>query len=225
MVPLGTLAALAAVVVVSTPTASAFVTAPVQPRLCGAPNPTSLSCSSNSVPGRAGLRRGRSSPPTSLRASATESAAAAASAYALDGKELRGPLTPVEDTVLIKVDKPKEMTEGGLYMPQVKVDKHTRGTVVAAGEGKYHWDTGVQIPITVQVGDRVVFGNFDGTSVEYQVSARDWCSGWLLDIGYHTHGRKACAVLAACTRVFQRTTQRQQHGQHRGRCSAVRNRG
>lgn len=175
MVSLLPLASLTAAVV-SMPLASAFVTSPVQPRFCGAhnpaaANPTSLSCSSSSSSvaiGCAGFRRPSSSPPTFLRATVTE--AAASSYYTLDGKELRAPLTPVEDTVLIKVDRPKEMTEGGLYMPQVTVEKPTRGTVVATGEGKRHWDTGVQIPITVQAGDRVVFGNFDGTSVEYQVS-------------------------------------------------------
>ncbi|CAN0508440.1 unnamed protein product, partial [Ectocarpus sp. 8 AP-2014] len=46
----------------------------------------------------------------------------------------------------------------------------TRGTVTAVGEGKRHWDTGVKIPITVEVGERVVYGNFDGTSVQYQGS-------------------------------------------------------
>ncbi|CAN0323372.1 unnamed protein product, partial [Ectocarpus sp. 12 AP-2014] len=90
--------------------------------------------------------------------------------YELDEKELRGPLTPVEDTVMVKVDKQKAVTEGGVFLPKMKNVKVTRGTVTAVGEGKRHWDTGVKIPITVEVGERVVYGNFDGTSVQYQGS-------------------------------------------------------
>lgn len=97
-----------------------------------------------------------------LRASAT------AEEYELDEKTLRGPLIPIEDTIMVKVDAQAEVTEGGLFLPKMKSVKITRGTVTAVGEGKRHWDTGVQIPITVKVGERVVYGNFDGTSVEYQ---------------------------------------------------------
>lgn len=95
-------------------------------------------------------------------------ASAEAVTYELDEKELRGPLTPIEDTIMVKVDKPETVTEGGLFLPKMKSVKITRGTVTAVGEGKRHWDTGVQIPITVEVGERVVYGNYDGTSVEYQ---------------------------------------------------------
>lgn len=69
---------------------------------------------------------------------------------------------------MVKVDLPETVTEAGLFLPKMKSAKITRGTVTAVGEGKRHWDTGVQIPITVEVGDRVVYGNYDGTSVEYQ---------------------------------------------------------
>lgn len=95
-------------------------------------------------------------------------ASAEATTYELDEKELRGPLVPIEDTIMVKVDQPETVTDGGLFLPKMKSAKITRGTVTAVGEGKWHWDTGVQIPITVEVGDRVVYGNYDGTSVEYQ---------------------------------------------------------
>lgn len=95
-------------------------------------------------------------------------AEAATTKYELDEKELRGPLIPIDDTIMVKVDVPRQVTEGGVFLPKMKSEKITRGMVTAVGEGKRHWDTGVHMPITVEVGDRVVYGNYDGTSVEYQ---------------------------------------------------------
>lgn len=72
--------------------------------------------------------------------------------------------------MLVKTYEPKQVTEGGIFLPTTTSQRKTRGTVVAVGEGKLHWDTGVQIPITVNIGESVVFGNYDGTSVQYQGS-------------------------------------------------------
>lgn len=167
MAPLGKLATLAAVVV---STASAFVTAPsIQPRPSASADSASATAATRSIAARACLRPNvrRASPSTALHSSTAEEVVG----YQLDGNDIRGPLQPVEDTILIKVDAPKEVTAGGLFLPQTKKDPPTRGTVVATGPGKRHWDTGVQIPIKVNVGDRVVFGNYDGTSVQFQVGA------------------------------------------------------
>lgn len=100
--------------------------------------------------------------PTTLRTSTVDSA------YELDGKSIRGPLKPLEDTVLVEVEPPKDMTDGGLFIPSKKDEQPTRGTVQAVGGGKRHWDSGAHIPIQVNVGERVVYGSFDGTSVKYQ---------------------------------------------------------
>ncbi|CAM9157682.1 unnamed protein product, partial [Hapterophycus canaliculatus] len=156
---------LSALVVVAS-SACAFVSSPspVQLRSLTAAS-TATTTSAVGGAGSTRIRRARTaagSVPGVLHASAT------AEEYELDEKTLRGPLTPVEDTIIVKVDTQKEVTEGGLFLPTMKSVKITRGTVTAVGEGKRHWDTGVQIPITVKVGERVVYGNYDGTSVEYQ---------------------------------------------------------
>ncbi|CAM9182839.1 unnamed protein product [Ectocarpus sp. 13 AM-2016] len=158
--------ALAILAVVASST-SAFVVTPgeVRPRSL-----TAAAAGSTATARRVGggadtsSRRSRRAPASLLRSSETTAE------YELDEKELRGPLTPVEDTVMVKVDKQKAVTEGGVFLPKMKNVKITRGTVTAVGEGKRHWDTGVKIPITVEVGERVVYGNFDGTSVQYQGS-------------------------------------------------------
>lgn len=158
MAPLSTLVTLAAVAA----TASAFVAAPSSTQLRTLGDPAGALVSNSNV--RSRRRPAAAALPRSLRATTD------ATTYELDEKTLRGPLTPVEDTIMVKVDKPKDVTTGGLFLPKMKSVKITRGTVVAVGEGKRHWDTGVQMPIAVSVGERVVYGNFDGTSVEYQGS-------------------------------------------------------
>lgn len=169
MSPFGT--TLAALAVVAVTPASAFVAQPSAVQL--RPHTAcSSSCTSSTSVGVSGcssaLRpRPRRTLATELRASSDDTTV---TKYELDGNAIRGPLTPVEDTIVVKVDIPEEMTSGGLYLPTTKKDNPTRGTVTAVGEGKRHWDTGVQIPIKVSVGERVVYGNFDGTSVQYQGS-------------------------------------------------------
>lgn len=172
MVPLGsTITSLACAVVAVTvsPTVTAFVNTPTQLHRSTTCSTSSTSATST---GTASDARSRPSPVrrhSQLRVAAAPTESSVTS-YSLDGKDVRGPVTPVDDTVMVKVDAKKDMTDGGLFMPQTTTEKPTRGTVVAAGEGKRHWDTGVQIPMAVEVGDRVVFGNYDGTSVQYQVS-------------------------------------------------------
>ena len=158
-----------AAVVIFAATASAFVNTPatLQPR--------SLAAATFSTAGSrvhaTGSVRAQSEPhhlPTALRAS--EASTADATTYEMDEKMLRGPLTPIEDTVLVKVKESKKVTEGGLFLPLMKNERKTRGTVVAVGGGRRHWDTGVQTPIGVNAGEGVVYGNYDGTSIQYQGS-------------------------------------------------------
>ena len=165
--------ALAMIAVVAT-SAQAFVASPNAVQL--RPSTAALAPSRAATPAAATQRSTRHSTNNTNRRARSAAAAAPgllrasaeATAYELDEKPLRGPLVPVEDIIIVKVDKPETVTDGGLFLPKMKSAKVTRGTVTAAGEGKRHWDTGVQIPITVEVGERVVYGNYDGTSVEYQ---------------------------------------------------------
>jgi|SRR5690606_1270704 len=75
-------------------------------------------------------------------------------------------LRPFEDRVLIMPDKPRTMTEAGLYLPESAVEKELpeTGVVVAAGPGKYI--NGILNPVTVEPGDRVYYGKYAGTEIE-----------------------------------------------------------
>lgn len=138
-------------------TASAFFGGPCNP---GHPRPLALRERCRS--GGCAKSLPRYSPPTTLRA------ATADQTHEMDGIALRGPLTPIEDTVVVEVEQPKEVTDGGIFIPLKKDEKPTRGTVVAVGGGKRHYDSGALVPTQVQPGERVVYGNYDGTSVKYQ---------------------------------------------------------
>ncbi len=78
-------------------------------------------------------------------------------------------LTPLHNKVLVKKDKNKEKTDGGLFLPDSvtneKVKRPTTGTVVAVGEGitTVH---GAFIPTKVRVGQRVYFAEAVGTDAK-----------------------------------------------------------
>ncbi|KAG5178751.1 chaperonin 10-like protein, partial [Tribonema minus] len=81
--------------------------------------------------------------------------------------QIRAPLKPIGDTIIVKLAEPKEKTDGGLFLPTMDKVQPTTGTVVAAGPGKRHWETGQLYPMGVQPGQKVLFGRFDGSTVKY----------------------------------------------------------
>lgn len=38
---------------------------------------------------------------------------------------------------------------------------------MATGTGRVHPDTGVNIPVPVEIGESVLYGKFDGTAIKY----------------------------------------------------------
>lgn len=79
----------------------------------------------------------------------------------------------VNDRVLIRLEKPEERTEAGLYLPQTAVSKAEvqTGRIVAVGPGipipvpdvdrdepwRERTDTGNYIPLQAQIGDQAMF--------------------------------------------------------------------
>ena len=70
------------------------------------------------------------------------------------------PLIPLADRVVLKPLSPESVTKFGIIIPESVTgkDKPERGTVVAVGPGKYDEDT--LIPMTVKVGDTVLFSKY-----------------------------------------------------------------
>ncbi|MBC7841263.1 MAG: co-chaperone GroES [Gemmatimonadaceae bacterium] len=72
-------------------------------------------------------------------------------------------VTPLADRVVVKPLEEAEQMRGGLYIPDTAKEKPQQGEIVAVGPGKY--EDGKLVPMTVKVGDRVLYGKYSGTEV------------------------------------------------------------
>ena len=72
---------------------------------------------------------------------------------------------PVHDRILVKKDGLDTLSKGGIVIPDAAADAPTRGTVMAVGPGKYSEKTAVLIPMTLNVGDRVLMHSAAGSQL------------------------------------------------------------
>ena len=76
-------------------------------------------------------------------------------------------IKPVDDKVVVKVVKEQEKTTAsGFIIPGSADERPNEAIVVAVGPGLL-LDNGVLMKPDLSVGDRVVFGKYQGTEVEY----------------------------------------------------------
>lgn len=69
-------------------------------------------------------------------------------------------LKPLFNNVVLKPLKKEEMTKSGLVLPDSSdKEKPERGEIVAVGSGKI-LDNGQLLPLTVKVGDKVIFKKY-----------------------------------------------------------------
>ena len=66
---------------------------------------------------------------------------------------------PLADRVLVEAAPAEEKTAGGIIIPDTAKEKPQKGKVVAVGTGKK------DEPITVKVGDTVLYGKYSGTEI------------------------------------------------------------
>ncbi len=71
---------------------------------------------------------------------------------------------PLADRVIVKADPAEEKTKSGIIIPDTAKEKPQRGTVLAVGPGKK------DEPTTVKVGDKVLYGKYSGTELQYEGS-------------------------------------------------------
>jgi chaperonin GroES len=89
-------------------------------------------------------------------------------AITLDGKEIRGPITAVENSIICRVKDTLTATSGGILLPDQAKERPTEGLVIEAGPGRIHPFTAVRITNPIKVGMSVLYGKFDGRQVEYK---------------------------------------------------------
>jgi chaperonin GroES len=73
-------------------------------------------------------------------------------------------IKPLADRVIVKPAAAEERTAGGIIIPDTAKEKPQRGIVVAAGPGKK------DEPVTVKVGDTVLYGKYSGTEISIEGS-------------------------------------------------------
>jgi len=68
-------------------------------------------------------------------------------------------LVPIADRVIVEAAAAEEKTAGGIIIPDTAKEKPQRGKVIAVGTGKK------DEPMTVKVGDEVLYGKYAGTEL------------------------------------------------------------
>jgi len=109
----------------------------------------------------------RHHPGRSALTSDSRSSTATYAATVLDGQEIRGPITPLGNFVVVRTKETLMATGGGILLPDQSKERPTEGEVITAGPGKLHPHTGVRIDNPVSAGMSVLYGKFDGFPVTY----------------------------------------------------------
>ena len=68
-------------------------------------------------------------------------------------------IKPLADRVVVEAAAAETMTAGGIIIPDTAQEKPQKGKVVAVGNGK------PDEPMTVKVGDTVLYGKYAGTEL------------------------------------------------------------
>ena len=76
-------------------------------------------------------------------------------------------LKPLSNRVVIEVAKEEEVTAGGLVLTSASKEKPQTGIVVAVGAGRVA-ENGALVPMSVKVGDQVLFEKYAGSEVKYE---------------------------------------------------------
>ncbi|WP_166920776.1 co-chaperone GroES [Thermonema lapsum] len=69
-------------------------------------------------------------------------------------------IKPLADRVVVEPLPAEEKTKAGIIIPDTAKEKPQEGVVVAVGPGKK------DEPMTVKVGDRVLYGKYAGTEIQ-----------------------------------------------------------
>ena len=70
-------------------------------------------------------------------------------------------IKPLADRVIVEVSAAEEKTSSGIIIPDTAKEKPQQGLVVAVGSGKK------DEPMTVKVGDKVLYGKYAGTEISH----------------------------------------------------------
>ena len=73
-------------------------------------------------------------------------------------------INPLSDRVVVIPEEADEKTASGIILPDTAKEKPQMGKIVAAGPGKIS-DNGNVVKMTLQQGDKVLYGKYSGTEI------------------------------------------------------------
>lgn len=74
-------------------------------------------------------------------------------------------IRPLYDRIIVKRLEQETKTISGIVLPDTATEKPDQGKVVSIGKGKI-LENGKICPLSVKVGDHVLFGKYSGQSVK-----------------------------------------------------------
>jgi chaperonin GroES len=74
-------------------------------------------------------------------------------------------IRPLHDRLVVRRLEEETTTAGGIVLPDSAAEKPSQGEVLAVGPGKT-LDSGDVRPLDVKVGDKVIFGQYGGSTVK-----------------------------------------------------------
>tara|TARA_R110002072_G_scaffold89232_2_gene199813 strand:+ start:4007 stop:4294 length:288 start_codon:yes stop_codon:yes gene_type:complete len=74
-------------------------------------------------------------------------------------------IRPLQDRVVVRRVEEETKTAGGIVLPGSATEKPSQGEVLAVGPGK-KGDDGKAQPVDLKVGDKVLFGQYSGSTVK-----------------------------------------------------------
>jgi chaperonin GroES len=72
---------------------------------------------------------------------------------------------PIADKILVKRLDAREVSKGGIVLPDTAKEKPQEGKVIALGDGRIS-EEGKTLPFSVKKGDRVIFTSYSGSEVK-----------------------------------------------------------
>jgi chaperonin GroES len=76
-------------------------------------------------------------------------------------------IRPLHDRILVKRLEEKEVSKGGIIIPDTAKEKPIEGEVIATGNGKV-LENGEIRPLEVKQGNRILFGKYAGTEIKIE---------------------------------------------------------
>jgi len=73
---------------------------------------------------------------------------------------------PLHDKIIVRRDEAETQTESGIFLPEGSKERPKSGIIEAIGDGKLNTETGDRTPLSVEVGNKIIFSSYAGTEIK-----------------------------------------------------------